>query len=158
MKTIQNRQLDLLSGNFISEVQISYFPMVKPSRLPKVTSSADAYSLVIDTWKDIDYCESFAIMLLSQANKVLGVSVVGTGGQTSCTADARKIFQLALKANATGLILMHNHPSGNLHPSKSDIELTKNLKAAGDIIGIQVMDHLIVTSESYYSFADDGRM
>ena len=81
---------------------------------------------------------------------------VSTGGMSGTVADPKLIFAAALKAGASGMILSHNHPSSNLQPSDADILLTKKVKAGGELLEISVLDHLIVTSEGYFSFADEG--
>ena len=96
------------------------------------------------------------VLLLNRANKTLGWSRISVGGVNGCVADPRIIFQTALKANASSIIVSHNHPSGNCEPSQSDIALTNKLRDAGNFLDIQVLDHVILTSEGYYSFADEG--
>ncbi len=126
--------------------------------LPQISSSRDAYELISENWEDVSYVESFKIILLNRANKVLGVTIISKGGMSGTTADPKVIFQAALKANASGIILSHNHPSGNLKPSQQDIDLTKKIKNAGKALDISVLDHLIITDSSFYSFNDEGAM
>lgn len=142
----------------VAEIQLSYKSNVKPSLRPKITSSRDAHEVLKRIWNDsmIELCEQFKVIFTNRANKVLGVFEVSTGGIAGTVADPKLIFVAALKAGATGLILSHNHPSGNLTPSHADIELTKKIKEGGRLLEIQLLDHLILTSESYYSFADEG--
>jgi DNA repair protein RadC len=97
-------------------------------------------------------------MLLNRANKILGTFQVSSGGITGTVVDPRIVFQSALKANATSIIIAHNHPSGQLTASQADIDLTKKLKEGGAVLDIPVLDHLIITESNYYSFADDGIM
>ena len=146
--------------NNLSEVELSYKYKVKPSSLPKITSSVDAYDLLVSVWQvnKIEYVEEFKILLLNRSNRVLGWVKVSSGGVSGTVADPRIIFQTALLSNASGIILAHNHPSGNIFPSESDIQLTKKMKEAGKVLEIAVLDHLIITSESYYSFADEGKL
>ena len=141
-----------------SEVELVYKSKVKASERPQILSSKDAYEILMKIWDEgkIDFVEQFNILLVNRANKVLGVYKVSTGGITGTVADPRQIFAAALKANACGLVLAHNHPSGTLKPSKQDEQLTSKMKEAGSFLDIKVLDHLIVTSESYYSFADEG--
>lgn len=87
---------------------------------------------------------------------MLGWSRISTGGTSGCIADPKVIFQIALKSNSSSVIVAHNHPSGNINPSNSDKELTKKLRSAGSFLDIPVLDHIILTSESYFSFADEG--
>jgi len=142
----------------VAEIQLSYKSNVKPSLRPKITSSRDAHEVLKRIWNDsmIELCEQFKVIFTNRANKVLGVFEVSTGGIAGTVADPKLIFVAALKAGATGLILSHNHPSGNLTPSHADIELTKKIKEGGRLLEIQLLDHLILTSESYFSFADEG--
>ena len=94
--------------------------------------------------------------LMNRANRALGIAQVSHGGISGTVADPKVIFQHALKANASSVILLHNHPSGNTQPSEADIHLTKKLVEGGKLLDIAVLDHLIVTIDGYYSFADEG--
>lgn len=142
----------------IQEVQLSYKTSVKPSLRPKVSSSHGAYELLRASWNPdtIEFCEEFKLLLLNRAHKVLGIFELSKGGVSGTVADPKLIFIAGLKANASGIILAHNHPSGNLTPSQSDIDLTRKCRDAGRLLEIQILDHLILTSEKYYSFADEG--
>jgi DNA repair protein RadC len=140
----------------ISEIIISYQPKFKASERPKVTSSSDAFDIILNQWdKDIQYRESFAVLLLNRANKCLGIAFISKGGISGTTADPKMIFQAALKANASSIIIAHNHPSGNLKPSDNDIKLTKIIKNAGATLELPVIDHLILSNDAYFSFADE---
>ena len=143
-------------SSLIAEVQISYSHKVKTSDQIKVTTSADCYKHVLPLWKDIDYRESFAILLLSRANKILGLRWISTGGTSSTIADLKLIFQAALKGNATSIIAIHNHPSGQLSASEPDKNLTRKIKDVGTMLDITLMDHVIISSDGYYSMADEG--
>lgn len=123
---------------------------------PGIQSSKDAYDLMLPGWADIDYTESFFIILLNRANNLLGACKISTGGLSGTVTDPKKIFQTALKANASSVILAHNHPSGNTKPSKSDLEITKKCAEAGKFLDLKVLDHVIVTRDGYFSFADEG--
>jgi DNA repair protein RadC len=142
----------------IAEVSLIYKSKVKASERPKVTCSKDAYNYFNETWNPdtIEHVEEFKILLLNRSNSVLGIMTVSKGGMSGSVADIRIIFQAAIKANASGIIISHSHPSGNLNPSESDTRLTQKVKEAGNIMDIQLLDHLILTSESYYSFTDSG--
>jgi DNA repair protein RadC len=142
----------------IAEIKISYKPKFKMNELPQVSSSQDAYEILSQDWEDISYKESVKIILLNRANRVLGVSIISTGGISGSVVDSKVVFQTALKANASSVILVHNHPSGNLHPSQADRELTEKIKAAGKFLDIPMLDHLVLTDSSFYSFADEGQM
>ena len=96
------------------------------------------------------------MLLLNRANKVLGIFQASSGGVTGTVADPKLILVAALKSNASSLVISHNHPSGNLKPSRQDEELTMKIKEAAKFLDIRLLDHLIVTPEAYYSFADEG--
>ena len=142
----------------IAEVKISYSHKVKPSNQIKVITSDTAYKQVVNIWPDIDYRESFAVLLLSRANKILGLSWISLGGVSGTVVDAKIIFQIALKTLANSLLILHNHPSGQLIPSQADLNITKKIKDGGKLLDIDVLDHLIISSEGYYSMADEGVM
>ncbi len=142
----------------VSEIQLTYKSTVKPSQRPKITGSKDAYEVLKESWDDskLELVEQFKAMFTNRANKVLGIYEVSTGGIAGTVADPRLIFVAALKVGASGVLLAHNHPSGNLKPSQADIDLTRKIKEAGKFLEIQLMDHIILTSEGYFSFADEG--
>lgn len=142
----------------VAEIQLSYKSHVTPSQRPRISSSRDACEVLKRSWNEstIELFEEFKVMFTNRANKVLGMMEVSTGGMAATVADPRLIFVAALKAGATGMILSHNHPSGSLSPSQADIQLTHKLKDGGKLLEIQLLDHIILTSESYYSFADEG--
>ena len=100
--------------------------------------------------------EEFWILLLNRANKVTSKHLISKGGQAGTVADPKIIFNTALENHAAYVILAHNHPSGNLRPSQADIDLTRKLKSAGAFLDIPVLDHLIITDEGFFSFADEG--
>lgn len=102
--------------------------------------------------------EEFNILLLNRANHVIGGFNVSVGGTSATVIDSVLIFSVALKCNACGIILCYNHPSGNLNPSDADLNLTTKLQEGGKILEVQILDHIILTSETYYSFADEGKM
>ena len=105
----------------------------------------------------IGHIEEFKLLLMNRSNSVLGIMPVSKGGLSGTVTDVRLIYQGAIKANASGIIVCHNHPSGNLNPSESDTKITQKIKQAGLLMDIQLLDHLILTVDgSYYSFADNG--
>ena len=144
----------------VAEIQLTYKSNVKPSLRPKVNGSKDAYELLKENWdaSRIEFIEQFKAVLLNRANKVLGILEVSTGGVSGTVADPKVIFAAAIKANASSFLVAHNHPSGNLSPSQADIDLTRKLRDGGKLLEIQLLDHLIVTVEGYYSFADEGAL
>ncbi len=102
--------------------------------------------------------EVFAVVYLNRGNRIIQQEIISEGGLTGTVADPRVILKKALEYEATSLILCHNHPSGNLNPSKADEMITQKIKQAAALLDIQVMDHIIVSDEGYFSFADEGRM
>lgn len=126
-------------------------------QLIKISSSNDAYKILVPYLGHLKV-EQFWVLLLNQANKVLAKHNISQGGITATVVDPKIVFQIALKENATSIILAHNHPSGNLKPSQADISLTEKLKKAGEFLDLKVLDHLIVTQSDYYSFADEGKL
>ena len=144
----------------VQELQLIYKQKFKPSDRPKITTSEEAFRVLLTTWNlgTIGFIEEFKILLLNRANRVIGCYEVSSGGLCGTVADPRVIFAAALKACAIGLILAHNHPSGNLQPSMADIELTKKLKAGGKLLDIEVLDHIILTEDRYFSLVDQGVM
>lgn len=142
----------------VGEVELSYKPKIK--KLHKVVSSEDAYKYLLPTYKEgtICYKEYFKVLFLNQSNQVLGYTLISEGGITDTTVDVRVILQAALLTNSVAIILAHNHPSGNLKPSKEDLRLTKQVKDAAQLMRITVTDHLILSDVSYYSFADEGQL
>ena len=144
----------------VAEISISYSSIVKPSERPKIGSSRDACEILRGNWSEgsIEHREEMRIMLLNRMNKVIGIFLVSVGGFAGTICDPKVVFQAALKANASSIILAHNHPSGNLKPSEADLQLTEKLKKGGLLLDIAVLDHLILTEEAYLSLADEGFM
>jgi DNA repair protein RadC len=125
---------------------------------PQILSSKDGYLCIAPILMDLNH-EEFWILLLNRANKVIGKEKISAGGVSGTVVDAKIIFRKTLEvAPASSIILCHNHPSGNRNPSQADIDLTKKLKDAGEKLDILVLDHLIIAEDSYYSFADEGRL
>ena len=152
------KKIILEALSHVAEVELVYKSKVKASERPQIVSSKDAYDLLQLLWEEgkIDLVEQFKVLFLNRANKVLCLYNVSSGGITGTVADPRLIYSAALKVNAVALILSHNHPSGALKPSRQDEELTQKIKGAGAFLDIKVLYHLIITSEGYYSFADEG--
>jgi DNA repair protein RadC len=122
---------------------------------PVVQSSKDIAQYLKAILKDFTY-EVFAVLFLNRANKVNHFEIISRGGITGTVADPRIILKKALDEDATSIVLSHNHPSGSLKPSRADEELTQKIKEAAKYFDIKVIDHIIVSEEGYYSFADDG--
>ena len=120
-----------------------------------INSSNDIYQLMFPVLADLSH-EEFWIILLNRANNVIFNHRVSMGGITGTIADPRLIFKSALDHRASSIILCHNHPSGNLKPSSSDLDLTKKLSSGANLLDLQILDHLIFTDKGYVSFADEG--
>lgn len=121
----------------------------------QIKNSRDSYEIFLPILGDLGH-EEFWILLLSHANKIKGKERISIGGVAGTVADVKIIFKKSIQNLASAIILCHNHPSGTLHPSQADIELTTKVKQAGQVLDIRVLDHLIVTNAGYYSFADEG--
>ena len=142
----------------LEEVELIYKPKFKISMRPVIKSSKDAYKLLLQTWDmdQIQLREQFKILLFNGAQRLLAISDLSKGGIHQTVIDTRLIFSTALKANAIYLMIAHNHPSGNLKPSRSDIASTLKIKTAGQFLDITLIDHLVISSEGYCSMADEG--
>jgi len=142
----------------VAEVKISYRNRLHIADRPKVSSSFDAENILRANWsEDIELLEEFVVLFLTKSSQVKGLFRASRGGISGTVVDAKIIFAAALKSVASALILAHNHPSGSLEPSQSDIDLTKRLRTVGNLLDLPILDHLILAPfAGYYSFADDG--
>lgn len=146
--------------NNVAEIDIVYRRKTscKISERPKIQSSADTYEIFMHYWdKDkIELLEEFKVIYLNKAHRVMEIISLSQGGISGTVADPRLILAGALKVAACSLILAHNHPSGSLQPSKPDETVTQKIKAAASYHDINLLDHIIMTTEGFYSFADNG--
>lgn len=144
----------------MSEIEITYRNPVPLAQRVKINSPYSASELFQEHWDrdKIELVEQFKVMMLDNGNACLGISTMSSGGITACPVDVRLIFATALKCRATSVLLAHNHPSGNCKFSSPDIELTRRLCEAGRILDISVLDHLLITAESYRSMSEEGIM
>lgn len=149
---------DQVCQSNLAEIEIKYSTRVKPSEMDKIVSSNEAYEIFKNIYPNLEHREYFYMLCLNRNNKVLGYSLISMGGLSGTVVDVRIIMQTALKANACSIILSHNHPSGNLTPSSQDRDINNKIKEAGKLLDIPVLDHLILTPETYLSFADEGLM
>jgi len=143
----------------ISEVSLIYRTKVKASERAQIKCSRDAYEIFMNTWNHdtIEHVEEFKLLLLNRSNKVLGISSLSKGGTTGTVVDVKLLLQFVIKSNANAIIICHNHPSGNLQPSETDIKLTKKIKEATILMEVSLLDHLIIIPEGqFYSMADEG--
>jgi len=123
--------------------------------LTRITSSKVVFDIMHPIIGELNH-EEFWILYLNNSNKVTYKGQLSKGGMTATIVDTRLVCKMAIEQNATGIILVYNHPSGALNPSDADIQMTKKIKKAGETLDIQVLDHLIITEKNYYSFLDEG--
>lgn len=141
------------------EVEIIYKRPVY-NEMPHIDSASRVYEVLksVINLERIDYKEFLWVLLVNNANRVIGISRISEGTSTGTIVNLREIIQLGLCSNASGIILAHNHPSGKLVPSKADIGLTEKVKTITKLFDMNLLDHLIITSEGYYSFADEHKI
>lgn len=125
--------------------------------LKRITGSQDVFQLMQPIIGDLPH-EEFWVLCLNNSNKVIHKFQLSKGGLTSTIVDLRMLFKTALEHLATAIILLHNHPSGQLSPSRADAQITQKIKQAGEHIEIKLLDHVIITKNNYYSFADEGNL
>ena len=123
----------------------------------QIKGARDAYEYILPELIDLSH-EEFWIILLNRANHIINKLSISHGGVSGTVVDAKTVFKPAIDKLASGIILVHNHPSGNLQPSPQDVELTKKLKKAGEVLDVTVIDHIIVANAGFYSFAEEGNL
>lgn len=140
----------------VAEIKVSYSTN-KPDKI-KLSSFVDTYQFILSQWNHdiIEFQEESKIILVNRANLVLGIYELSKGGISGTVVDIRIILGVALKCNASGIILVHNHPSGNMNPSEADRKITRRLKEACDLLEISLLDHFIISRNDFFSFAQDG--
>lgn len=152
----------MINYNNIPEIKISvsFDKNLKKSELIKIGSSKDAYKVFQRVFNadTFHWSEEMIMLCVNNSNKVVGFYKISSGGMTGTVVDIRMIFTTALQCAATSIIIAHNHPSGTLIPSDADLTITKKIIEAGKVLDIRLLDHLIITDESFYSFADNGRI
>ena len=142
----------------IAEIELSYKPSI--ANKPIIASSYDAYLVLKEFYpkETIHLQECFIVAYLNRFNRILGVLILSKGGITGTFADIRLVFGTALKAAASGIIISHNHPSGNLKPSNVDLTLTEKMVDAGKLLDIRLLDHIIISPDyEYLSLTDEGK-
>ena len=142
--------------NELAEIQVYY--STQNTQKEKINSVQTAYEFLLQSWDlgTLELQEEFKVILLNRANEALGIYSLSKGGITGTVVDVRLIFAVALKCNASSIIVSHNHPSGNAKPSDADISLTKKIKKCSDLLDITLIDHLIITKNAFYSFSTEG--
>jgi len=147
-------------NNSVSEIEISYKPVYIESIIKNIRTSADVFAIARDFFDPhlLTIQEQCVVLFMNRSNRVFGGYKLSTGGINGTVVDTRIILGIALKSLSTGIIIAHSHPSGNLQPSKIDIDLTHNLREAAKLMDIKLIDHLIISTEGYYSFADNAEL
>lgn len=142
----------------VAEIHLSYKPSLHLIKQPRINTSHDAFVVFRDKWEadQIEFVEQFKVMLLTRANNVIGIVEVSKGTVSSTVVDPKIIIAAAINSNACGIILCHNHPSGNIQPSKADEEITIKIKEAAKFFDLKVIDHLVISKSGYFSFAEAG--
>jgi len=141
------------------EVEIHYKrPLIDSMAYIDRAERADFYIRRFINLERVDYKEFFWVMLLNRGNRVLAFAEIGSGTTEGVCVNTKEIFQLALLTNASSIILVHNHPSGKLETSERDRYITEKIKEGTKLFDIQLLDHIIITSESYLSFAEEGEL
>lgn len=125
--------------------------------LKKISSSSDVFHIMQPIIGDLPH-EEFWVLCLNNSNKIIYQFQLSKGGLTSTVVDVRMLFKISLEHLATAIVLVHNHPSGQLKPSDADLKITKKIAQAGEYLEIKLLDHVIVTKDAYYSFADEGKL
>lgn len=144
-------------NKLISNLQLKAKKNVSIFERTKISNSSDAFAIIRKFYfDDIEIYESFFILCLNRANETIAYAKISQGGLAGTVVDVKIIAKYAIDCLATSVILAHNHPSGNLKPSTADINITKKIKASLEILDILVFDHIIITSNNHFSFADEG--
>lgn len=160
MESSLSLQLPVQLPAEIPSIKLFYHNHVESHQLPKVTSSSDSFEILLSCFDQdtIELREEFKILLLKANNTVLGTVNLFTGGSRGVLVDPKFILVSACLSNAVGVILAHNHPSGQTKPSESDMCLTKKIKSALDLVDIVLVDHIILSKDRYYSFSDESML
>lgn len=159
MKIVQKMQSLILYSMKANEIKISYKRKnINPRTIIK--SSKQTFDFIINCWNKntIEAFESVKLILMDRANAVLGIYNLSNGGLDSSVIDVKIIYSIALKCLASSIIIVHNHPSGNIIPSNADLLITRKIKDGCKILSINFLDHLIISNSNFYSFADSGEI
>ena len=142
----------------VSEISLKYRPRMRHAEAMQISSSSQAHDAFQAVWDfdTISLKESFKVAFLNRSNRLLGIIHLSEGGISETVVDIRHLIAVALKSNSSSILLAHNHPSGSLKPSVADKVLTKKIIGASHYFDIKTLDHLILTSESYFSMGDEG--
>lgn len=147
-----------LFNSTVAEVKLSYSHRIPAKNRVKITCSKDIYNMLVSRWENIDYIENFYAILMNRGNQVLGLHHISQGGISGTVIDVRLILQGAILAVSSSIILAHNHPSGTMEFSDADMKITRKIKNACQLLDISVLDHIVISSNSYLSMADEGML
>ena len=159
MKKRFSQHFKQIQGNWtVAEIEISYKPLI--TNHATITSSLAAYELIKDLWDNETIClqEQFAALFFNNSKKVIGWRILSIGTMTKCIVDIKLLLSLSLHCMATNVIVVHNHPSGNLIASQCDKVLTATVKDTLKLIDVVLLDHLIISENGYFSFSDEGML
>ncbi len=147
-----------MKKNFISEISVNYKKTEKLLHSKTIESSKDTADFLISIWgDDLEYKERFYVLFLNRKNTIRGYTLISIGGSCQSIVDIKIIMQHALICHADRIIIAHNHPSGNINPSPEDLKITERINQACKIMDIGLLDHIIISENNYYSFADNAR-
>ncbi|MBL4709502.1 MAG: JAB domain-containing protein [Flavobacteriales bacterium] len=154
----QNQENYLEKCNSLQEIKLSYKRSIKFEERFKIRESHDIHRYAKSIWNQdsLEFQESFYVLYLDRQNSVLGWINLAKGGLTQVCVDKKILLATALKVLCSSIIILHNHPSGNLKPSQADINLTNGLLSACNLLDIVLLDHVIISTEGFFSFADEG--
>ncbi|QCK13922.1 RadC family protein [Mangrovivirga cuniculi] len=141
--------------SIVSALELGRRRKPEGKNISRITCSTDAYNILSPLMRDLPH-EEFWVILLNRQNGVIKSIKTSSGGVSGTVVDPKIVFKMAIDHTASGVILSHNHPSGNLKPSQADLQLTRKIKEAGLLLEVPVLDHLIITNNGYFSMADEG--
>jgi DNA repair protein RadC len=155
---MRNQSTSLLLDDTVAEIQVSYSSCIANENRVKIIHAHTAEKLFRQVWnKDkLELQESFKVMLLNRNNQLLGIVTISEGGIAHVQVDVKLLLGIVLKSAASGIVLAHNHPSGNCKPSQLDFRLQKEVQEKCKFFGIEVLDHIILTADSFYSFKQNN--
>jgi DNA repair protein RadC len=145
----------------VCEVRAIYSHKTSSKDRPQIINAQKCYDILLPLYEETGHLEQkeiFSILLLDRKNSVIGWAKISEGSNCATVVDCQYIFRLAILSNASSIALCHNHPSGNVNPSNQDMELTRKIIASGKLLDITIIDHVIISAESYYSFANEGHI
>ena len=149
----------MIHHHYVNEIEVIYKPRLDLTPLQKIRSDTETVEFLRSIWADdIEYRERFYAIYLNRQSKILGYYLISVGGNNGTVVDNKMVFQPAINLHSSGIVIAHNHPSGNLNPSSADIHLTKKIVDAGKALEIPILDHIILTVNSHYIFANNGNL